>query len=48
MQTIKTYNISLDQFFESQSEFESGYSFMQNGAWEKAIVRFKKANSFPT
>jgi tetratricopeptide (TPR) repeat protein len=40
---MKKYNISLDQFFEAQIEFESGFSFMEDGRWEKAIGLFKRA-----
>ena len=39
----KTYHINLHLYFESQSEFESGFSFMQNGEWEKALDRLKRA-----
>ncbi|MBW2358272.1 MAG: tetratricopeptide repeat protein [Deltaproteobacteria bacterium] len=44
-EVMKKSNITLDQFFESQGEFESGFSFMEEGAWEKAIARFKRAVS---
>ncbi|MBW2609494.1 MAG: tetratricopeptide repeat protein [Deltaproteobacteria bacterium] len=42
-QVFKTHNVTLDRFFESQSEFETGFSFMEDGKWEKAIDRFKRA-----
>ena len=42
-QVMKTHNVTLARFFEAQDEFESGFSFMEKGAWENAIVCFQRA-----
>jgi tetratricopeptide (TPR) repeat protein len=41
---MKSYHIGLGRFFEAQDEFETGFSLMENGKWEKAIIRFNKAS----
>lgn len=39
----KSFHISVKHYFEGQDEFEEGFSLMEDGKWEKAIVRFNRA-----
>lgn len=41
-QLRKTTGMTLDQYFISQDKFDTAFSHMENGKWEKAIFGFKE------
>ncbi|MBW1799991.1 MAG: tetratricopeptide repeat protein [Deltaproteobacteria bacterium] len=36
------FGVTLDRYFSAQDEFEKAFSFMEKGAWQKAIHGFEK------